>query len=151
MSPRWNTRRGNRKWGTLAAPNRATTLEQGARFGEHRLIGDVAAFALPGGVPAAGTRHASDEHVSRQQPVASRTAVRSCVHLCPPMQSTGSVDINNHNHHTGIPGTSDTGRLPDRYGLVSCRGRVVVLMPALPAVSQRTHEATSAASGVFCH
>jgi hypothetical protein len=58
------------------------------------------------------------------------------------MQPTGSVDINNHNHHTGIPGISNTGRLPDRYGLVSCRERVVVLMPAFPAVSQQTHEAT---------
>jgi hypothetical protein len=72
------------------ASHRATTVKQGARFGERRLIGDVAAFALPSGVPTAGTRHASDEHVSRQQPVAPHTAVRSFVHLFPPMEPTRS-------------------------------------------------------------
>src|SRR5271168_620265 len=92
-----------------AASNRATTLEQDARFGEHRLIGDVAAFALPCGVPTAGTRHAPDDHVSRQQPVAPHTAVRSSVHLYPPHGADAVADINNHNHHTGIPRIANAG------------------------------------------
>lgn len=118
-----------------AASNRAPTLEQSAGFGEHRHVGDVAAFALPGGVPTARTRHASDEHVSGQQPVAAHAAVRSCVHLVSPNGADADVDINNHNHHTGIPRIANTGWMPDRYGLVSCRGRVAVPMGAPPAVS----------------
>jgi hypothetical protein len=38
------------------------------------------------------------------------------------------VNINSHNHHTGSPGVANAIRLPDRYGLVSCCGRVVNLM-----------------------
>ena len=41
----------------------ATTSGQGARLGLRRLMDDVAAYAVPRGVPAAGTRYASDDDV----------------------------------------------------------------------------------------
>ena len=59
------------------------------------------------------------------------------VHFCPPDGADAVVDINNHNHHTGIPRIANAGWLPDRYGLVSCCGRVVVLVPPSPAVLHR--------------
>jgi len=37
------------------------------------------------------------------------------------------VNINSHNRHTDRLHVATANRLPDRYGLVSCRGRVVDL------------------------
>src|SRR5271166_4027549 len=76
-------------------------------------------------------------------PAAASGPAYSGAVVCPFVSPNGAdavVDILNHNHHTGIPGIANTGWLPDRYGLVSCRGRVVVLMPALLAVLQGGHE-----------
>jgi len=56
-------------------------------------------------MPTAGTRQTSDDHVSRQQPVAPLTAVRPSVHLHSLKKADEVVvNINSHNHHTGSPG-----------------------------------------------
>lgn len=83
--------------GISSGSNRATALKQDARFGECRVVGDVAAFTFPGGVPTAGTRHASAEHVSGQQPAASRAAVRPSVRRRSPDEADEIVvNINSH-------------------------------------------------------
>jgi hypothetical protein len=67
--------------------------------------------------------------VSRQQPVAPLTAVRPSF-LVRSLKEADEVvvNINSHSHHTGSHGVANAIRLPDRYGLVSCCGRVVNLM-----------------------
>jgi hypothetical protein len=66
--------------------------------------------------------------VPRQQPVAPRAPVGSPVHVCSLEEADEVVvNINSHNHHTGRPRVVAANRLPDRYALVSCLGRVVDL------------------------
>ena len=108
-------RDSSRRAASFGSRNRLTsptaTVEQAARLSERRLVDDVAAFAFPCGVPTAGTRQASDDHVSRQQPVAPRTAVRSSF----PVRSLKEADevvvnINSHSHHTGIQSVGHANR-----------------------------------------
>jgi hypothetical protein len=101
---------------------RENLAAQGARLFELRRVSDVATFAFPGGVSssAAGARHASGPHVSRQQPVAARTAIR----LRLSERDAVVVSINSHDHHADRFRAPTADRMPDRYGLVSRCGRV---------------------------
>jgi len=57
--------------------------------------------------------------------MAPRAPVGSPVHVCSLEEADEVVvNINSHNHHTGRLRAAAANRLPDRYGLVSCHGRV---------------------------
>jgi hypothetical protein len=73
---------------------------------------------------SAAARHDSDDHVSRQQPVPSRTAVRPFVRIQLGGLSNTVVNINSHTHDSDRVRAAKTGRLAHRYGLVPYPGRV---------------------------
>ncbi len=105
---------------------RARPVEQTAPLGQRRPVRDGAAFALPGGVLAAGTREGVDDHVSWQQPVTARTALGRCVHPVCVETADRVVNISSHTHHIGISHIRNPGRWVNRYDSLSSHRRVVV-------------------------
>ena len=73
-----------------------------ARCDQRRPIRGRAALAFPADVRAAGTRNSGDDHVSRQQPVTTRTALGRSVHPLRAREVHRLSNINTHTHHTSI-------------------------------------------------
>jgi hypothetical protein len=86
----------------LSGSRSAQTGNQAARFDQLRLVCGCAALAFPADVGAAGTRDGGDDHVSRQQPVTTRTALGWSVQPLRARAVRQPADINTHAHHTSI-------------------------------------------------
>jgi hypothetical protein len=88
--------------GSSVTPDPRRPSNHAARFDQRRPIRGRAALAFPADVRAAGTRNCSDDHVSRQQPVTTRTALGRSVHPLRAREVRRLANINTHTHHTSI-------------------------------------------------
>jgi hypothetical protein len=96
------SRLARNKLNGVRPPDPRRPSNHAARFGQRRPIRGRAALAFPADVRAAATRDGGDDHVSRQQPMTTRTALGWSVHpLCVrTMRQLANININIHTHHT---------------------------------------------------
>jgi hypothetical protein len=105
----------------------ARTGKQAARIDQLRLVSGCAALAFPADVGAARTRDGSDEHVSRQQPVTTCTALGWPIQPLRARAVQPLADVNSHEHHPSIGLLPRPVQCANRYSSLPLVDRVVVL------------------------
>jgi hypothetical protein len=112
--------------GSSITPDPRRPSNHAARFDQRRPIRGRAALAFPADVRAAGTRNSGDDHVSRQQPVTTRTALGRSVHPLRAREVHRLANINTHTHTLPSALSPNPGRYANRYSSLSLSNRVVV-------------------------
>jgi hypothetical protein len=94
------SRLARKKLNGVRPPDPRRPSNHAARFGQRRPKRGRATLAFPADVRAAATRDGGDDHVSRQQPMTTRTALGWSVHPLRARAMRQLANISIHTHHT---------------------------------------------------